>query len=327
MPPIRAVFIGALNLDQLVRVPRLPRPGETVTGGDLLRAPGGKASNQAVAAARLGASVTMIGRVGRDPAGRALSRSLRDAGVSTRWVRGGERPTGTALIFVDERGENAIAVSPGANAEVAPADIPWRAIASADVVVASLEAQLGSIEAAFRLARGAGVRTVLNAAPSQAVPRALLEVCDVVICNETELASLLAGGAPLRPEAVSPDPVTRDPAAFDLAAHEPDGARRLRAFSEQVIVVTLGAGGALAVAGERVVRQPAFDVRVVDTVGAGDAFVAGFVVGRWFSSGIAAALRHACAAGSLATTRPGAQPSMPTLEEVQLLLESAPRRR
>jgi ribokinase len=312
MPPLRAVFIGAMNMDQIVRVARLPRPGETVTGGDLLRAPGGKASNQAVAAAHLGASVTMVGRVGRDTFGRELSRSLREAGVSTRWVRGGQRPTGTALIFVDERGENAIAVSPGANEELATADVPARAIAAAQVVVASLEAPLVSIETAFRLARGSDVRTVLNAAPAQAqaLTRGLLELCDVVICNETELASLVGSS--------------------DAAPNEAAAVSQLHAFSKQVPgrigVVTLGAGGALAVAGDQVVHQPAFEVRVVDSVGAGDAFVAGFVVGRWFASGIAGALRWGCAAGSLATTRHGAQPSMPTLEEVAALLSGSSQR-
>ncbi len=303
MPPFRAVFIGALNMDQIVRVPRLPRPGETLTGGDLLRAPGGKGSNQAVAAARLGAAVTMVGRVGRDSFGRELSRGLRDAGVSTRWVRARGRPSGTALIFVDEHGENAIAVSPGANEELLPGDLPRRAIASADVVVAALEVPLASIEEAFRLARGAGVRTVLNAAPAQSVPRSLLALCDVVICNETELASLVGTSV--------------------AAAAEAGSASLPRAFAEQIVVVTLGAGGALAVAGDQVVRQPAFAVRVVDSVGAGDAFVAGFVVGRWFAAGVASALRWGCAAGSLATTRHGAQPSMPALAEVEALLRSA----
>jgi ribokinase len=311
---LRAVFLGALNMDQVVRVAALPRPGETVTGADLLRAPGGKGANQAVAAARLGAAASMVGRVGRDAFGRELSRSLREAGVSTRWVHRGERPTGTALIFVDERGENVIAVAPGANEELDPDDVPRRAIESATVVVATLEAPRGSTEQAFRRARLAGVRTVLNAAPARAIPNSLLELCDVVICNETELASLL--GTSL------------------AAASDARTARQLRAFPKQIVVVTLGAGGALAVVGndEDVVRQPAFAVPAVDTVGAGDAFVAAFVVGGAMARSpedVATALRWGCAAGSLATTRYGAQPSMPSLPEVEALLEKgqAPRRR
>ncbi|HEY2572011.1 MAG TPA: ribokinase, partial [Solirubrobacteraceae bacterium] len=298
MPPMRVVFLGALNMDQIVPVAHLPRAGETVTGGDLLRAPGGKGSNQAVAAARLGASVTMVGRVGRDSFGRELTRALREVGVSTNRVRACDRPTGTALIFVDDRGENAIAVSPGANEQLLPADIPRRAVESSDVVVATLEAPLSSIEEAFRLARLSYVRTVLNAAPAQLVPRSLLELCDVVICNETELASL-AGSS-------------------EATASDANTARSLRTFAEQIVVVTLGERGALAIVGDRVLEQRAFNVHVVDAVGAGDAFVAGFVVGRRFvsESGVETALRWGCAAGSLATTRHGAQPSMPDLGEV-----------
>ena len=303
MPALRAVFIGALNMDQIVRVAHLPRAGETVLGGDLLRAPGGKGSNQAVAAARLGLSVTMVGRVGRDGSGRELSRGLREAGVSTRAVHGSARPSGTALIFVDERGENTIAVSPGANAEVRPEDVPRRPVETADVVVAAVEVPLASIERAFDLARQAGVRTVLNAAPAQSLPRAILELTDVVICNETELATLVGRDIP--------------------AGSEVSAAQALRSFAEQIVVVTLGERGALAVAGDAVSEQPAFTVHVLDSVGAGDAFVAGFVAGRWFDVGVASALRWGCAAGGLAATRHGAQPSMPGLAELEHLLRSA----
>ena len=304
---MQAVFVGALNMDQIVRVEHLPRPGETVTGGDLLRAAGGKGGNQAVAAARLGALVTMVGRVGDDAFGRELSQGLREAGVSTDGVRACDRPTGTALIFVDEHGENAIAVSPGANAALLAADVPRGPIESAEVVVATLEAPLDAVEQAFRAARQAGVPTVLNAAPAQALSREMLDLCDVVICNETELATLVGHGVG--------------------AGSEVDAARALlKRTSEgtQIVVVTLGERGAVALdgRGREVVEQSAFDVRVVDTVGAGDAFVAGFVVARWFSSGVDTALRWGCAAGGLAATRHGAQPSMPALSELELLLGS-----
>ncbi|HEY1293325.1 MAG TPA: ribokinase [Chloroflexota bacterium] len=300
---LRAVFIGALNMDQIVRVEHLPRPGETVSGGDLLRAPGGKGGNQAVAAARLRASVTMVGRVGRDAFGRELSRGLREAGVSTAGVRASDRPTGTALIFVDEHGENAIAVSPGANGTLRGEDVPRRAILDADVVVAALEVPLGSIQAAFRVAQLVGVRTVLNAAPAQALSREMLDLCDVVICNETELGTLVGHEVGV--------------------GSEVDAARSLilgRSW-EKIVVVTLGERGALAVVGPQdVLEQSAFPVQVVDTVGAGDAFVAGFVVARWFATGVDTALRWGCAAGGLATTRHGAQPSMPALSDLERLL-------
>jgi ribokinase len=302
MRPLRVAILGALNMDLIVRAPRLPRPGETVLGEDLLRAPGGKGGNQAVAAARLGASVSMIGRVGRDPFGRELSRSLRLHGVSTRWLLGSDRPSGAALILVDERGENSIAVAPGAANDLVPEDVPRRVIEAADAVVAALEVPLASTEEAFRLARMAGVRTVLNAAPAQRVPNALLSLSNVVICNEVELGTLL--GCEVAPSG------------------EVDAARALRCSADQTVVVTLGERGALAVEGESVFEQSSFPVTTVDTVGAGDAFVAGFVVGRWWSAGVPAALRLGCATGALATTVHGAQPSMPTLSDVQALLAS-----
>jgi ribokinase len=291
-----------LNMDLVVQVRRLPGPGETVVGEDLLRAAGGKGANQALAAARLGAEVTMVGRVGHDAFGRELSRSLRDADVSTRWVQGADRPTGTALIFVDDHGENSIALAPGANLELLPEDVPRRAIEASNVVVAQLEVPLASIEEAFRLARLASVRTVLNAAPASRVPESLLDLADVLICNEVELGQL-AGHTVAQSEEVA-------------------AARAVQRFAMQIVVVTLGSRGALAIAESEVVDVPAFAVDVVDTTGAGDAFVAGFVVGRWFSAGVFAALRFGCAAGSLATTRRGAQPSMPTLEAVSALLRS-----
>jgi ribokinase len=303
MPPLRCLVIGGLNMDLVVGVEQLPRPGETVVGEDLLRAAGGKGANQAVAAARLGAEVSMVGRVGHDAFGRELSRLLRDSGVSTRWVQGADRPTGAALILVDSLGENCIAVAPGANQELLPEDVPRRAIEASDVVVAQLEVSLATIEEAFRLARLASVRTVLNVAPASRVPGSLLDLSDALICNELELGQL-AG------HAVAP-------------GEEAAAARQVRRFAEQIVVVTLGSRGALAIADSEVVSVPAFAVDVVDSTGAGDAFVSGFVVGRWVSQTFAEALRWGCAAGALATTRRGAQPSMPARADVVALLRSS----
>lgn len=302
MPPLRVVVVGSLNMDLIVRVERLPRPGETVAGDSLLRAAGGKGANQAVAAARLGADVTMVGCVGRDSFGHELKRGLRDEGVSTRWVRSSDRATGAALIEVDDRGENSIAVASGANTALLPEDIPRKVIEASDVVTSVLEVPVPSIEEAFRLARLASpaVRTVLNTAPAMRVPLSLLRVTDVVICNEHELAVLLG-------RAVAP-------------GEEAAAAAALRNTPDQLIVVTLGERGALAVDGDDIVRQAAFPIHVVDTTGAGDAFVAGFHVG--YREGLPAALRLGCAAGALATTLPGAQPAMPTLDAVQRLLTS-----
>jgi len=297
--PVRLVVVGSLNMDLIVNVPHLPRPGETVVGESLLRAPGGKGANQAVAAARLGASVTMIGRVGHDSFGRDLTRGLREEGVSTRWVRGSDRPTGAALIEVDDGGENTIAVAPGANADLLPEDVPRKAIESASVAVAQLEVPLPSIEEAFRLARLSGVRTILNAAPARMVPGSLLDLADVVICNEVELAMLL--GRPV------------------LEGEETVAARALRSAPDQIVVVTLGERGALAIAGAEAVEQPSYRVQVVDSTGAGDAFVAGFSIALQ-SADVSAALRLGCGAGALATTARGAQPSMPSLSDVSALI-------
>ena len=301
MERLRVVVIGGLNMDLIVQVQRLPKPGETVAGDSLMRAPGGKGANQAVAAARMGAAVTMVGRVGRDSFGRELKRSLRDEGVATRSIRvSTDRSTGAALIEVDERGENSIAVATGANVEVLPDDLPRRAIQTADVVSAALEVPLGTIEEAFRVARLGGARTVLNVAPAQPVPAELLLATDVVICNEHELGVML--GREIR------------------SGEEAASARAVRGFADQLIVVTLGERGALAVSGDRTVEQSAFVVPSIDSTGAGDAFVAGFVCGRWWSDGLEAALRLGCAAGALATTKAGAQPAMPRLDAVRALL-------
>ncbi|MGI9146414.1 MAG: ribokinase [Chloroflexota bacterium] len=299
MQPVRVVVVGSLNMDLIVNVPHLPRPGETVIGDSLLRAPGGKGANQAVAAARLGASVSMVGRVGHDSFGRDLTRGLRDEGISTRWVRGSDRSTGAALIEVDEQGENTIAVAPGANADVLPEGVPRKVIEAASVVIAQLEVPVASIEEAFRLARLANVGTVLNAAPAQRVPRSLLRLADVVICNQVELAMLLG-------RAVTP-------------GEEVLAARSLRGDSEQVLIVTLGERGALGVAADEVLEQPAYRVQVLDSTGAGDAFVAGFSIGLQ-SADLRAALRLGCAAGALATTRRGAQPAMAALADVSALI-------
>jgi ribokinase len=300
---VKALVIGGINMDLVVQVPHLPRPGETVMGDGLVRAAGGKGANQAVAAAKLGASVSFVGRVGRDAFGHELTSALRDADVSTRWVLGCDQPTGVALIEVDPSGENSIAVAPGANLELLPEDIPERAIADADVVVAQLESPLPSVEEAFRLARLAGVPTVLNAAPARPLSGSLLSYADVVVVNEVEAAILL--GRPI------------------AAGAEAEAARELRLSAAQVVVITLGARGAIAVSGDRVVQQPSWPVNVVDTVGAGDAFVGGFVVG--FGDGLEHALRLGCAAGALATTKPGAQPAIPSLDEVERLLATSPR--
>jgi ribokinase len=303
--PQRVVVLGSLNMDLVVEAPRLPVAGETVLGGRLRTACGGKGANQAVAAARLGARVSMIGCTGTDSYGRDLRAALRSDGVNLRHVRRVAAPTGVALIVVEPGGENLIAVAPGANALVTAADVAAaRArFGRADVVVAQLEVSLEAIAAAAAIAHGAGIPFVLNAAPAQAVPRDLLAQVEVLVVNESELGVL----------------VGRTVAEGD----EANAARALREQGPARVVVTLGARGALLADDRGDTMVPSVAVEPVDTTAAGDAFV-GALAGRYRGAdSFEAAARYAAVAGALACTRAGAQPSLPTLEEVERLLEAS----
>ncbi len=299
----RVLVVGSLNMDLVVRVERHPRPGETVLGLGHASHPGGKGANQAVAAARLGASVSLAGRVGDDEHGRALLDALRGGGVDVRHVLRGSLATGVAFIQVDASGQNSIVVSPGANGEVTADDVARLDMSSAAVVMLQLEVPLEAVLAAASAGRRAGASVLLNLAPARALSREQLADVTHLLVNEHEAAALL------RVEAAS---VTGDPVA---------AARRLTELAP-VAVVTVGArGAAWAERGGGQGRQDAFPVRVVDTTAAGDAF-AGALAARLAAGerDLAAAVRFACAAGSLATAREGAQPSLPTAAEVEALL-------
>ncbi len=298
----RVVVVGSLNMDLVVPVPRHPRPGETAIGGDLAQHAGGKGANQAVAAARLGAAVRMIGRVGEDAFGRALIANLESEGVDKSDVRALVGvPTGVALITVDARGENAIVVSPGANARLRPEDLDPASFAGAAVVLLQLEIPLETAIRAAELGRAAGTFVILNAAPARPLPRALLEPVDLLVANEHEAAAIL--------EAAPPDTAEE---ALILARRL---VRRVPAA-----VVTLGEKG-LAYAGrEGSGTRPAFPVQAVDTTAAGDAFVGALAAAIAEGAPLPEALRFGAAAGALAATRPGAQPSLPRRDEVVALL-------
>ncbi len=297
----RVLMVGSLNIDLVVQVERLPRPGETVTGGHFFSACGGKGANQAVAAARFGADVRMVGCVGPDEYGRRLRMSLEADGVGTSWLRCADSPTGVATILVDGQGENCIAVATGANKEVQEADLADERIAWADALVAQLEVPLETVAYGLERAHGLGVQTILNAAPATSLPHDVLENVDVLIVNEHELATLLGR-----------DIVRDGQEAEALAAL---GLRR-----DQVAIVTLGARGALLRMGDFSVYQPALPVTTVDTTAAGDAFVGTLVAAGPTSDRLQEVLRLACAAGALATTRKGAQPSLPNRDAVQQFL-------
>jgi ribokinase len=293
------VVVGSLNLDLVVPVPRHPAPGETVLGGDVFRNPGGKGANQSVAAARLGQPTALVGRVGRDDAGRTLVSSLREAGVDgTRVLETEDAPSGMALITVDEHGENAIVVSPGANAHLRPEDVESAGpiLRAARVVLLQLEVP---IETAVAAARSAPGTVVLNPAPAQPLPPALLDSVDVLVPNRSELAVLTGAGAEPRDE----DQTVR------LAAR----------IESPAVVVTLGADGALVVEGDRVERVPTVPVDVVDTTAAGDAFCGGLADALVRGSSLVDAGEWAARVAAVACTRRGAQASLPTRDEVLAL--------
>jgi ribokinase len=281
------VVVGSLNLDLVARAARLPGPGETVHGSDFAEVAGGKGLNQAVAAARSGARVAMIGAIGDDAAGGALRRVLASDGVDDGGVRTvAGVPTGRALIAVDESAENSIVVVSGANAHVALGELPESA-----VVLAQMEIDPGVVIAAFRAARERGATTVLNPAPAESVPEELLALCDVVVPNEHELAVL-------------------------------GGVERLRSLGVGTLIVTRGRSGAdLIEPDAEPVHVPAFDVTPVDTTGAGDACCGALSARLAAGDPLHRALVFGAAAGALATTVAGAVPSLPTAEQVRSLVD------
>ena len=298
----RVLIVGSANVDLVVATSRLPRPGETVSGGTLLVAHGGKGANQAVAARRLGAEVRLIACVGDDGSGSAVRAALAAEGIGVEGVHvTADAATGTALIVVDAEGRNQIAVAPGANrlltrslVEARREDVAW-----ADVVACQLETPLETVAWVLTEARRCGATTVLNPAPVPDPPLDFLDTVDYLTPNEGE-ASRLAGGA------------GADPAGAAAA---------LRARGAGAVIVTLGGAGALACTAEGETRVQAYPVAVVDTTAAGDAFNGALAVALAERRPLGAALRFACAAGALACTRRGAQPSLPTRAEVGALLE------
>jgi ribokinase len=302
----RVVVVGSINMDLVVRASRFPQAGETILGHAFQTIPGGKGANQAVAARRLGAEVVMIGRVGDDPFGSPLRQNLAGEGINTeRVVPDASQPTGVALITVEDSGENTIIAVLGANGAIARSDIEAARslITGADSLIMQLEVPLAVIAHAAQLARAGGVPVILNAAPAQPLPPPLLALVDYLVVNEGE-ARLLAGSGAVPPA---------------------EAARALQARGARAVVVTLGAAGSLLVGDDGVcVSAPAFAVRVVDTTAAGDAFVGAFALARAATLPAAEALRWANAAGALAVTRVGAQPSLPTRAEVEAFLAQHP---
>jgi ribokinase len=296
--------VGSLNMDLVIRAPRIPQPGETIIGGELHTVPGGKGANQAVAAARLGARVSMVGRVGRDAFAGPLLDNLTATGVDHTFVTGdAEAATGVALIVVDDAGQNSIVVASGANMRLSPADVEAAeaAISAAQVVLLQLESPLETVTRAAEIARAHGVTVILNPAPARPLPAALLSLVDVLVPNESETA--LLSGVPVGNQA-------------EAAA----AAAALRAAGVGTLILTLGERGAMLAREGEAALFPAFDVTPVDTTAAGDAFVGGLAVALAEGKALAEAVRWGNAAGALATTRLGAQPSLPSRQALETLL-------
>jgi ribokinase len=305
--PAVVVVVGSINVDLIVRSERLPGPGETVVGGEFVEAGGGKGANQAVAAHRLGADVRFIGRVGRDGHGDLALSNFKAEGLPITWISVDRScATGVALILVDQRGENMISVASGANLTLTPDDVraAEAAFDDARVLLVQLEVPVETVRTALEIGRAHGLTTILNPAPARPVPEALLRLVDWATPNAGEAAAMTG----LK--------VTDSPSAARAAD-------ALRARGPSRVVVTLGAKGAVVVTSEGVSNVAPFSIRAVDSTAAGDAFSAGLAVGlaRGLDSG--AALRYASAAGALTTTRPGAQPSLPTDSQVMALLAAS----
>jgi ribokinase len=303
----RVFVAGSINMDVVATADRHPRIGETVTGSAVLYFPGGKGANQAVAAAKLGAPTTLIGRLGKDAFGDQLKAFLAAEGIDLSFVQQtSQAHTGTAIITV-ANADNTIVVIPGANALVSAADVEVPVLATGDIAVSQFEIPLPAISAFFKRARAAGATTILNPAPAIEFGRELLDLVDILILNETELGVLT------RTELHDTDDLAR---FIEMA-------RSLQAGKDKTICVTLGKRGVLALVDGQPLVIDGRAVKAVDTTGAGDCFV-GAVAGQLAGGKpIHDALHHANIAASICVQRMGAAPSMPTAAEVEMTLSTS----
>jgi ribokinase len=302
----RVFVAGSINMDVVATADRHPKVGETVAGKQVLYFPGGKGANQAVAASRLGAQTTLIGRLGKDSFGAELKAFLADQGIDLGYLQEtAEAHTGTAIITV-AASDNTIVVIPGSNALVSADDVRVVPLLKGNVAVSQFEIPLPTIAAFFQRAREAGATTVLNPAPAQTMSRELLALVDVLVLNETELGFL--AGVELSED--------------DSAARIVEVARQLRARADQTICVTLGKRGVLALAASEEFVVPGRAVKAVDTTGAGDCFVGALAAQLADGVALRAALAFANAAASISVQRMGAGPSMPTAAEVAAVLNA-----
>ena len=300
------VVIGSLNADLVQNVDRLPRPGETIVGGNLQTFSGGKGANQAFAAGRMGAQVSMIGQVGNDGLASLLLQSLQSAGVDIGSVGEADLSTGAAVILVLPDGENLIVISPGANATVTPALAAQRlsGLRKGSYLLSQLEVPIESVHESLAVAKARGAITMLDPAPARELAPELLRNVDFLTPNETETLTLL--GEPGFRMDVDSD--------LDLAA------RKVLALGPKSVVLKLGARGCMIATVQGSVRVPGFNVSAVDTTAAGDVFNGAFATALAEGRTVPRAARFANAAAALSVTRPGAQNSVPTRPEVDRFL-------
>lgn len=299
------VVIGSANTDMIIRAPRIPGPGETILGGSFSTAAGGKGANQAVAAARAGGDVTFITRLGNDDLGRQSLEGYRSDHINVEHISTDKKAlSGVAMIVVDERGENCITVASGANMNLSPEliDAARDVIESADVLLMQLESPLDSVVKAAGIASAAEVKVILNPAPGQALPDKLLSQVSLITPNETE-AELLTGIA------------VTDSASATLAS------QALLNRGVGAVIITLGKGGAFIATNEYTRLVPGYEVKAIDTTAAGDVFNGALAVALANGQPLLKASKFANAAAALSVTKRGAQPSIPTLQEINRLMK------
>ena len=303
------IVIGSLNADLVQNVDRLPKPGETVVGGNLETFSGGKGANQAVAAGRMGALVSMIGQLGNDSLASLLLTSLKSAGASTDLVGRADCSTGAAVILVLPDGENVIVISPGANATVTPALATERLsiLREGSYLLSQLEIPIESVQESLAVAKARNATTILDPAPARPLPAELLQNVDFLTPNETETLTLLGGPS----------------LSMEVDSDVEQAARKILALGPRTVVLKLGARGCMIATEQGSIRVPGFKVSAVDTTAAGDVFNGAFATALAEGQTVQHAARFANAAAALSVTRPGAQNSVPSRREVNRFLSEA----
>ena len=296
--------VGSSMIDLISKVPRLPKMGETLVGRSFHLGYGGKGANQAVMAAKLGAQVTMVNKVGRDVFGEGTLKNYQEQGIDTTHVMFDERFSGVAPIFVDDNAQNFIVIVPGANSGLSPADVQSarQVILDSDILICQLEIPMETTLEAFRVAKSGNVRTILNPAPAAPIPDELLQLADIFAPNETET------------ELLTDLPV-------DTLVEVEVAARKLLSRGTKTVILTLGERGALLVDEDTVENIPAAKVDAVDPTGAGDAFVGSLAVYLGEGLPLRDAIRRANAVAALSVTRIGTQVSFPKRAEADDFLK------